>query len=196
MDLPPRPDRFPDLPSPLSNGCLGPFPLRYSGCIVKLLTYLHLGWMPELSVYVAMALLPRSQSNQLTPWSKVLLEKLTISQLVKKFPACMEPESSLPHSQEPVRILSHIIPWPPSHLLKIHLNIVFPFTLRSSRWFLSLRLPHQNPVCTASLPHTCYMPRSSHSSRFYHPNNIWWWTEIIELVVLSVASIPHGLVLI
>jgi len=36
----------------------------------------------------------------LTPWSRVLLEKLTGFQLVKKFSAhFMEPEGSLPHSQ-------------------------------------------------------------------------------------------------
>jgi hypothetical protein len=28
--------------------------------------------------------------------------------------------------------------------------------------------PHQNPVCTSSLPHTCYTPCPSHSSRFDH----------------------------
>jgi len=196
MDLPPRPDRFRDLPSPLSNGCRGPFPQRYSGCIVKLLTHLHLGWMPELSVYEAMALLPHGQSNQLTPWSRVLLEKLTSSQLVKKLPACVESEGSLQQSQDSVSFLSQINPWPPSHLLKIHYNIIFPFTPASSRWSLSFRLPHQNPVCAAPLPHTCYMPCSSHS-RFYHPKNILWGTEIIKLLlVLSVASLPHGLVLI
>jgi hypothetical protein len=32
---------------------------------------------------------------------QVLLEKLTGRQLVKKFPRFMEPEGSLPHSQEP-----------------------------------------------------------------------------------------------
>jgi len=37
----------------------------------------------------------------LTPWTRVLLAKLTSFQLVKKFPAFMEPESSLPHSQVP-----------------------------------------------------------------------------------------------
>jgi len=37
----------------------------------------------------------------LTPWSRVILEKLTGSQLVKKFTAFIEPEGSLPHSQVP-----------------------------------------------------------------------------------------------
>ena len=35
----------------------------------------------------------------LTPWCRVLLEKLTGLHLVKKFPAFTEPEGSLPHSQ-------------------------------------------------------------------------------------------------
>jgi hypothetical protein len=38
---------------------------------------------------------------RLTPWSTVLLEKLTVSQLVKKFPAFMKHKGSLPHSQMP-----------------------------------------------------------------------------------------------
>jgi hypothetical protein len=35
----------------------------------------------------------------LTPWSRVLLEKLAGFQLVKKFPHFMELDGSLPHSQ-------------------------------------------------------------------------------------------------
>jgi hypothetical protein len=37
----------------------------------------------------------------LTPWSRVLLEKLTVFQLVKKFSSFMELEGLLPHSQVP-----------------------------------------------------------------------------------------------
>jgi hypothetical protein len=40
----------------------------------------------------------------LTPWSRVLLEKLT-SKLVKKFPAFMEPESPSPYPQVPATCL-------------------------------------------------------------------------------------------
>jgi hypothetical protein len=34
-------------------------------------------------------------------------------------------------------------------------------------------LPHQNPVYASPSVHTCYIPSPSHSSRFYHRNNIW-----------------------
>jgi hypothetical protein len=36
----------------------------------------------------------------LTPWSRVLLEKLAGSQILKKFPVFCGSESSLPHPQE------------------------------------------------------------------------------------------------
>ena len=41
-------------------------------------------------------------------WSRVLSEKLTCSQLVKKPPHFMEPTCSLPHSQEPITCPYHM----------------------------------------------------------------------------------------
>ena len=69
----------------------------------------------------------------LSPRSRVLLGKLTGSQLVKKFPHFMQPESSLPHSQVPATCPypdpDHSSPCPPpSHFLKMHLNIFLPST--------------------------------------------------------------------
>jgi len=74
----------------------------------------------------------------------------------------------------PFPILSQLdtVHTPTSHFLKIHLNIILPTTPGSPKWSLSFRFPHQNPVYASPLPHMCYMPRPSHSSRFYHPKNI------------------------
>jgi len=95
----------------------------------------------------------------------------------------MEPEGSLPHS---ILILSQLDPVhvSTSNFLKSHLNIFLPPTPGSSKWSLSLKFPHQNPVYTFPLPHTCFMPHPAHSSRFNHPNNTWWAVQIIKLIVM------------
>jgi hypothetical protein len=74
----------------------------------------------------------------------------------------------------PVPILNQLDPLhtPTSYSLKIHLNVILLSTPESPKWSLSLRFPHQHPVYTSPLPQTRYMPRPSHSSRFYHPHNI------------------------
>ena len=85
-----------------------------------------------------------------------------------------------------VRILSQLDPvhTPTSHFLKIHLNIILPSTPGFPKWSLSFRFPHQNPVHTSPLPHTRYMPRPSHSSRFYHLNRTGWGVEIVPVWAL------------
>ena len=64
------------------------------------------------------------------------------------------------------------------HFLKIHLNIILPSTPVSAQWSLSFRFPHQYPVYGSPLTHTRYILHPSHSSLFYHPNNIGWAVQI------------------
>ena len=113
----------------------------------------------------------------LTPWCRVLLEKLTGLKLLKKSPSFLwNPKVHYRTHKRPPPVPTlgqpnpvHI---PTSHLLEIHPNIIHPSTPRSPQWCLSLRLPHQDPIRPPLLTHTRHMPSPSHSSRFYHPHNI------------------------
>ena len=81
----------------------------------------------------------------------------------------------------------------PTHFLKFHFNIILPFILHLPSG-ISFTLPHQNPARTSPLPHTCYMPRLSHSSWFNHPKNIWWGAQNTKLLVLYSFPFPYHLV--
>ena len=84
--------------------------------------------------------------DKLTPLSRVFLEKLTGSQLVKKFPAfygnppfitafTSARHLSLSSARSIQSMLSHL------HLLKIHLIIILPSMPGSSKWFFSSSFP-------------------------------------------------------
>jgi hypothetical protein len=113
----------------------------------------------------------------LTPWCRVLLEKLTGLQLVKKFPTFHGTPKVLYCTCEHLPPVSNLgqpnpVQIPTSHLLEIHPNIIYSSTSRSPQWSLSLRFPHQDPIRPPLLTHTRHMPSPSHSSRLYHPHNI------------------------
>jgi hypothetical protein len=55
----------------------------------------------EMLNYLLTYLLTYSLTHSLTPWYRILFEKLIVTQLVKKYPFCMEPKGSLLCSQKP-----------------------------------------------------------------------------------------------
>ena len=97
--------------------------------------------------------------NLLTPCSRVLLDKLTGFQLVKKIPAFYG-------TRRFITAFTNVRYLPLSSASSIqstsHFSQVVPF----------LQVHQQNPVYASPLTHSRYMPRLSHSSRFCHPNNI------------------------
>ena len=72
----------------------------------------------------------------------------------------------------------------PSTLFKIHMNIILPSTIRSSKRSPSFRFSYQNRVCISLLPHTCHMCNPSHPSGFDHPYNNWWGLQIMKPFVV------------
>ena len=135
----------------------------------------------------------------LTPWCRVLLEKLTGLQLVKKLPAFhgtrrfITALTSVRHLSlswaSPIQsIYTHSTSWRSVLILSAHLRLGVPSGLLPSGF------PTKTPY-TPSPPQTRHMPSPSHSSRFYHPHNIGLGVQVIEPLVMQFPPFPRHLVL-
>ena len=115
----------------------------------------------------------------LTPWCRVILEKLTVLQLVKKFPAfhgtrrfitalTSVRQLSLSWASPIQTIYPHPISWRFILILSTHLHLGLPIGLLPSGF------PTKTLYTPSLLTHTRHIPSPSHSSRncCYLPNQL------------------------
>jgi hypothetical protein len=98
----------------------------------------------------------------LTTRCRILFEKLTVTQLVRKYPAFLwnpKVHYRVHKSPPPDPVLSQTNPVRPIDpcLLKVHLNVILPPTPRSFQWSLTFGPPNQNPLNISPLLHACHM---------------------------------------
>ena len=101
----------------------------------------------------------------------------------------MELEGSLPHSQVPATCpypeQAQSSPYTHTLLLEDPSYYYYPPIYA---WVSPVdcftQVSPQKPVHAPPLCHTYNMPHPSHSSQFYHPNNIRWGVLIIKLLIM------------
>ena len=130
--------------------------------------------------------------KRLTTWRRVLREKLLVPQLVK-FPAVyriwrfitvftrvhhlfLSWGRSIQFTLCPVSLRSIILLF--SHQCLGFLSCLFPSGF-----------PHQHPVCSTPLSHTCHV-----SFFFIDRPNIWWGVEIMMLLIMQSPQVFSYLV--
>jgi hypothetical protein len=89
----------------------------------------------------------------------------------------MEPEDSLLCSQVPVTS-----PYPDPDKSSPHPSI-------SSFIFHVVRLSDQNFLWISHLSLVCCLLQPSHSPWFFHPNNVWWKTEMMKLLIMQFSPV-------
>jgi hypothetical protein len=105
--------------------------------------------------------------TKLTPWSTVLsweAKRPSASQEIPYILWNMKVHYRIHNSppSDPNLSQLHPVHVSPIYLLKIHFNITLSSTPSSSKWSLSLRSVHQNPICTSPPHRMCHMPPNPH----------------------------------
>jgi hypothetical protein len=123
---------------------------------------------------------------ELTPWSKVH-QKLTVTQVVKKFPAFLGTQSFITiftRAHHWSLYQARLIWFSPSYpiSLKINSSITVPSTPMLSTQSLPFRFSNQNFVCISHLSHSSYPPWLNHH------NNTWCSLHVMKLLIMQSCS--------
>jgi hypothetical protein len=134
----------------------------------------------------------------LTPWCRILFEKLIVTQLIKNILLSLwNPKVHHRVRKGPPLdpILSQLNPvcHIDLYLPKIQLNVILLPTPRSFQWFFIFGHPNQNPVNTCPLTRACHMSHPPHPPWFNHPNNIRWRIQAVKFIIMQFS--PRSLFL-
>jgi hypothetical protein len=122
--------------------------------------------------------------NELSPWTSVIIEKLTVAHLVRNTPPYMESECSFPCSQKSVTgpYPDPDEPNPHPSLRSVWIAIYAQVSQMASSLHDFL-LKHWNYHCYC----LCCMPCPSHPLRFSHRNNTWR-VKIVKFPIMEFSS--------
>jgi hypothetical protein len=141
-------------------------------------------------------MLPLTSIYLITPWCRILIEKMIVTQLVKKYPTSLrKPKIHHRVHKNP--------PWTLSLASRIQFATSIPISPRSililsSNLLLghsSVLLPagFQPKPCKHLLPtHACHMSRPSHPPQFNHPNNIRRRIQFMKLWLCNFLHDPSS----
>ena len=144
----------------------------------------------------------------LTPWCRVLLEKLTGLQLVKKFPAFHKTRrfitalTSVRHLSlswaSPIQsIYTHATSWRSVLILSTHLHLGLPSGLLPSSFpTKTLYTPLSSPIRATCPAHLCVgisVKKNLTKKGFKHPSNLMWTYQ--PLLFFSVIPVNRQVVL-
>jgi hypothetical protein len=129
---------------------------------------------------------------QLILCSQVLFEKPPVAQLLKNF---QKFNGTQKFSTMFTRALHWFLSWArwilsiPPHPISLRFSLIL-----SSHLCVGLRgclfwLSHQNGKCITLLPHSCYMPYSSHPPWLDHSNYTWRRVQVMKLLVMQFSPI-------
>jgi hypothetical protein len=110
---------------------------------------------------------------KVTRRSRVFRQKHTLFQVDKKYPELYRNNTSIIAHHVSHTWARSNLSTTPHYFLNTHFNIILSSTPTSSKWSLSLRIPHQNPASISHLPHICHMPMASYSSSSDQANGMW-----------------------
>jgi len=142
--------------------------------------------------------LPLSNFACVTPWSRVVREKLLVARLITISPVFYGIRRCITVSTTARHWTLSWVTWiqsTTSHTFdKILFNIVFQSTPRFPKLSLPFRFLEENFVCIYHLSNACYLSDQSHPLWFVHPNNNWWRVQNYEAshcAMFSVLLLPN-----